>query len=77
MNKMHPKDIHIGQLIQLKLKNEQRSVAWLARQIPMDESGLRKQLKLQHIHCELLLQICKILKSDFFEYYSLIISDLA
>jgi len=72
-DRMNEEEIHIGRLILARLNDEKRSVAWLARQIPMDESGLRKQLKLQHIHCNLLLHICNILKTDFFHYYSLTI----
>jgi plasmid maintenance system antidote protein VapI len=68
---MHEDDIHIGKLIIEKLKEKERSVSWLARQINCDESNLGRLLKnSKHIHSELLLRISIALDEDFFVHYS-------
>jgi 3-methyladenine DNA glycosylase AlkD len=68
---MHEKDICMGDIILAKLKEEQRSIAWLAREIGADASNLRKQLKCQKdLHATQLREISKALKTDFFQYYS-------
>ena len=38
-------DVHFGELIKQKLKEEKRSVAWLADEIDTDLSNLRGKLK--------------------------------
>jgi hypothetical protein len=68
---MHEDDIHIGRLICQKLKEKERPVAWLARQINCDDGNLGRLLKnSNHIHSELLLRISIALEEDFFVYYS-------
>ncbi|MDR1737792.1 MAG: XRE family transcriptional regulator [Candidatus Symbiothrix sp.] len=53
------------------LKQQERSIAWLARQIHTDRSNLCRQLKTQsHLHAELLYQISIALQTDFFACYS-------
>ena len=67
-------DIHIGRLICQKLKEKERSVAWLARQVNCDDGNLGRLLKnSQHIHSGLLLRISIVLEEDFFAYYSKIV----
>ncbi|MDR1199146.1 MAG: XRE family transcriptional regulator [Prevotellaceae bacterium] len=63
-------EIHIGQLICNKLKENGRSVSWLAKQVYCDRSNLRKMLKNNHIYSELLLRISITLDYDFFAHYS-------
>lgn len=71
MDEMNIQKIHIGKLIKQKMDEQQRSVAWLAREIKMDSSYLNKQLKSQAaIHTALLYRISIALKTDFFAYYS-------
>ncbi|MDR1347652.1 MAG: XRE family transcriptional regulator [Prevotellaceae bacterium] len=65
--------IHIGKLICNKLKENGRSVSWLARQVYCDRSNLRKMLKNNHIYSELLLRISIALDYDFFAHYSSLI----
>jgi len=70
---MH-ESIHIGSLISQKLKEQERSVAWLARKVNCDDGNLGRMLKnSQHIHSELLLRISFVMEEDFFSYYSEIV----
>ena len=63
-------EIHIGNLIKEKLRQQERSNAWLARKLFMDSSNVSKMLKKQYIDTEILLRISLILEEDFFSYYS-------
>jgi len=63
--------IRLNLLILEKLKEKERSIAWLARQVGYDKDNLRKILKNnQEIYPNLLLRISVALKEDFFAYYS-------
>jgi hypothetical protein len=62
--------IHIGDIIKQKLKEKERSIAWLARQVFYDESNLHKKLKNNDIESSLLYHISEALREDFFAYYS-------
>jgi plasmid maintenance system antidote protein VapI len=64
------KEIHIGKLIQAKMEAEGRSVTWLAKQLHCYRSNVYKIYQKQTIDMDLLLRISKILKTDFFNYYS-------
>ena len=65
------KHIHINHLILQKLKEKERSISWLAKQVGCDSGNLRKKLKNnREIYPNLLLQISIALKEDFFAYYS-------
>ena len=66
---MNNSNIPIGELILKKLKEEKRSVAWLAREVFVESSTLRKKLKKQSIDTELLRNISKALRFWFFQYY--------
>ena len=61
--------IHIGHLIQEKLKEQGRTASWLARQIPCTRTHVYKIFKTPHINTELLLRISFILDFNFFVYY--------
>ena len=56
----------IGDLILQKLKEEKRSVAWLAGKICIDPSSLRKRLKKNSMNIELLRSISSSLNYNFF-----------
>ena len=62
--------IHIGQLIQQKLKEQGRTVTWFARQLNYDRSNAYKIFSKPHIDTDLLLSISKILNYNFFGVYS-------
>jgi plasmid maintenance system antidote protein VapI len=63
-------EIHIGRLIQAKMEVEGRSVAWLAKRLHCNRSNVYKIYQKQMIDTDMLLRISKILKTDFFNYYS-------
>ena len=63
-------EIHIGNLIKQKLRQQERSNAWLARKLFMDSSNVSKMLKRSYIDTDLLLRISLILEEDFFIHYS-------
>jgi plasmid maintenance system antidote protein VapI len=64
-------EIHIGKLILQKLKDEERTIVWLAKKVHCNDSNLGRMLKNnQHIHAELLLRISIVLNEDFFVHYS-------
>ena len=60
-------EIHIGSLIKQKLKEQQRSYAWLANMIGCDRSNLRKQLENPHFHTDILCRISIVLNYNFFK----------
>ena len=62
--------IHIGEEIQNHLALQQRSIAWLAKQLCYDPSNLRKLLKHSYLTTDLLYRISIILGKDFFACYS-------
>ena len=66
---MKNQDVHIGELILQKLKEEKRSVAWLADKIDTDQRNLRRRLAKKSIDTELLNLISKVLNQNFFDYY--------
>jgi len=67
-------EIHIGELIRSKLKEEGRSVSWLAEKINCDRTNMYKIFKKTNIDADLLFRICIILNFDFFESYSMLIN---
>lgn len=70
MAENHPNEIHIGQCIQEQLKADQRSVSWLATQIPCTRNHLYKIFKKDSIDCALLLRISQAMQFNFFRYYA-------
>ena len=68
---MHNNNIEICALILQKLKEKERNIVWLAKQIECDDSNLRKTLKgTRYIYLDLLFRISVALEEDFFCYYS-------
>ena len=68
------KKILIGNLIKQKLKDDERSMAWLAKKVNCDKSNFCKKLKNDNIELDLLLRISRVLKEDFFAKYSEILA---
>jgi hypothetical protein len=64
------KEIHIGRLIRQRLKEQGRSVKWLAENLDCEYSSLYKKLKNSYIYTDLLCEISEILDEDFFAFYS-------
>ena len=63
-------DIHIGKLIRNKLKEDGRSVSWLARKIHCKRDNIYKIFDRTSVDTALLLRISFVLKTDFFMYLS-------
>ena len=63
-------EIHIGQLIQAKMKADERTTQWLARQLNCAVSNIYKIYEKPNIDTDLLLKIAQLLQTDFFAYYS-------
>jgi len=71
-------NIHIGHLIAVQLKRDERSASWLARQIPCTRNHVYKIFRKPSIDCALLLRISKVMQFNFFQYYTQEVSkDLA
>ena len=69
--KIISEELHIGKIIKQQLKQQQRSVSWLARQIGYDRSALNALLNEQKdIHTSLLKRISTAMNIDFFIFYS-------
>jgi predicted transcriptional regulator len=62
--------IFIGNMICKKLKEQERSIAWLSKNAPCKHSALCKILKRNQIDATLLFHISKALEYDFFIHYS-------
>ena len=64
-------EIQIGTLILKNLKEQERSISWLARKVHRDASNLGRLLRHNSdLPANLLLQISIALEKDFFAYYS-------
>ena len=63
-------NVHMGEIVQQKLDEKERSIAWLAKKTNCPYSSLCKTLKNKYIHYELLFKICIVLDIDFFSLYS-------
>jgi hypothetical protein len=63
--------MHIGEFILKKLKEKERSIAWLSRQVNCNRANLGRLLKNSpHIHGELLWRISTVMEEDFFAHCS-------
>lgn len=62
--------IHIGQLIHEQLRNDQRSVGWLAREIGCTRNHVYKVFNKPSLDVDLLLRISKSMQFNFFQYYT-------
>jgi hypothetical protein len=66
--------IHIGSVIRSKLKEDGRTVVWLAGKLHCDSSNIYRIFQKPHIDSEQLLNISIIMGYDFFADYSTYIS---
>ena len=62
--------LHIGKHIQAQLKIDQRSVSWLAKQIPCTRNHVYKLFKRPSLDADLLLRISIVMHFNFFQYYT-------
>ena len=62
--------IFIGTIIQQELKNQERTVSWLARKLDCDRTNVYNIFRRQDIDTELLMRISVILHRDFFSIFS-------
>ena len=62
--------IHIGQLIKQVLQSQGRTVAWLTRELNCSRSNVYKIFEKPTLDTAILLQVSKLLKVDFFRYYT-------
>lgn len=62
--------IHIGRLIHEQLKQDQRSVSWLAREIHCTRNHVYKIFKKYSLDADLLLRISTVMQFNFFQYYT-------
>ena len=67
--------IHIGKFIENKLREQERSIGWLARRISCDRSNLRKILQQPFIHSSMIWRISRIMDYDFFKYCSVTLQE--
>lgn len=61
------KNFHIGQSIRVKLREQGRSVTWLARQIPCTRNHVYKIFQKSTIDTALLLRISCVMDYNFFD----------
>lgn len=64
------KKIPIGEIIKEKLKDNDRSMSWLAKKVDCERSNFCKKLKRNDISVELLFRISETLQEDFFGHCS-------
>lgn len=62
--------IFIGKLIEEELRNQERSVVWLAGKLSCNRTNVYKIFNRTSIDTELLLQISNVLKRNFFDCYT-------
>lgn len=62
--------LHIGNLIKNELKNQGRTITWLANQLGYSRQNMYKLFERQWIYTDLLFKICNIMDYDFFSHYS-------
>lgn len=62
--------IHIGHIIQEELRQQGRSVAWLARQLNTSRMACYRIFHCYSIDTHLLYRVSSLLGKNFFEVYS-------
>ena len=61
--------IHIGHIIRDELREQGRSVAWLARQLGTSRMACYRIFHSYSIDTQVLFRICELLGRNFFEMY--------
>ncbi|MBR6279357.1 MAG: hypothetical protein IKR41_11485 [Bacteroidales bacterium] len=59
--------IHVGQMIQQRLKQQGQSVTWFAKQLCCNRTNIYNIFKKENVDTELLKHICIILNYNFFQ----------
>lgn len=63
-------NIHIGHIIQARLKADQRSVGWLSREIGCTRNHVYKLFNKPSLDSDLILRISNAMNFNFFQYYT-------
>lgn len=58
---------NIGQEISNELRRQERTVSWLARKLGCNRTAVYRIMSKNSIDTALLMQLCQILKHNFFE----------
>ncbi|PTT34454.1 transposase [Chryseobacterium sp. HMWF028] len=67
---MNIKNIHIGSLIRSKVEEHQISIERISRFLEFTEEDVEKLYHAKSIDTDILLKWCKLLKFDFFRFYT-------
>ncbi|AZA78873.1 transposase [Chryseobacterium sp. G0186] len=67
---MNMKNIHIGSLIRSKVEEYQIPIERIAKFLDNEEEDVEKMYHEKSIDTEILLKWCKLLKFDFFRFYT-------
>lgn len=67
---MNIKNIHIGTLIQSKVSEQQISMERITKFLSKTESEVEGMFREKSIDTDILLKWCKLLKFDFFRFYT-------
>lgn len=62
--------IHIGEQIRQKMKERQKTVVWLAKQLSCSRTNIYKIFEKYSVDTDTLTKISTILEFDFFSLYS-------
>ncbi|MBE6298956.1 MAG: XRE family transcriptional regulator [Bacteroidales bacterium] len=62
--------VHIGSIIRGELRKQNRSNRWLSEQLSLNPRTINKIFLKRDIDTNQLYRISKVLKTDFFSYYS-------
>ena len=60
-------NLHVGRLVRRKLREQGRSVTWLAQQIPCTRNHMYKIFQKQNVDTALLLRISCVMNYNFFD----------
>lgn len=63
-------ELHIGRLLQQKLRDDERTVTWLALKLNCSRTNIYLMFKKQYIDSEMLMRLSIVMKFDFFECLS-------
>ena len=62
--------MHIGNILRERLKNDGKSVVWLARELGCHRTNIYRIYEKHTVDTGILLRLCRILHYDFFQLYS-------
>lgn len=62
--------MHIGEAIRKELERQEKTVVWLAEQIPCHRTNVYRIFEKDSIDTRILMRISSILKHDFFADHS-------